>query len=145
MEVLIASTLVAIMTIGLAQVVSSGQAATYDALHQARGTALAEVMLEEILARPYEDPDGTDGETDRADLDDIDDYDGYSEGFGQVRNVGDVIYPQPYDVFRRDTVVAPDTQTISPAAPDVPGLRITVTVTDERGAKWSLERFVPQP
>jgi Tfp pilus assembly protein PilV len=53
-------------------------------------TTLAEEILEEILAKPFNDPQGASqpgpelGETTRASFDNIDDYDNYAEPAGNV-------------------------------------------------------------
>ena len=53
-------------------------------------SSLAKELMEEILAQPFDDPDGSSnpgpeaGETDRANFDNIDDYHGYSEAAGQI-------------------------------------------------------------
>jgi len=46
---------------------------------------LAEALMEEILSKPFSDPNGSEaGETGRSNWDDMDDYNGYSEGQGQI-------------------------------------------------------------
>ena len=57
-EVLIASAILSFVTLGIVQAVSAGQSRTLDALKRTRAQALAEVLLEEILAKPYADPEG---------------------------------------------------------------------------------------
>ena len=60
-EVLIASAILSFVTLGIVQAVSVGQSRTLDALKRSRAQALAEVMLEEILSKPYADPEGETG------------------------------------------------------------------------------------
>lgn len=137
--------LIALMTLGVAHTMVSGQMQTYDALHEARGMSLAEVMLEEILCCGYTDPDGVDGELSRAQFDDLDDYAGYAEALGAVGDKFGTAYPEAYGRFRREVSVSAMSQVINPEAPAAPGLLITVTVTDDAGRQWQLDRFVPQP
>lgn len=53
-------------------------------------SGLAQEMIEEILSKPFADPQGASspgpepGEADRADFDNMDDYHGYSEAAGSV-------------------------------------------------------------
>ena len=60
------------------------------AARQTLTCCLAQELLEEILTKPFEDPDGASdpgpdaGEGSRAAFDNIDDYDGYTEGPGQI-------------------------------------------------------------
>lgn len=55
-------------------------------------SCLAQELMEEVIAKPFNDPDGPGGlgpevgETTRADYDNIDDYHGYSEAAGQIRS-----------------------------------------------------------
>lgn len=49
-----------------------------DAMVQQQAAAIADAYLEEILLKPFADPDGG-GETQRADFDDVDDYDGLDD------------------------------------------------------------------
>ena len=54
---------------------------------------LAQEIMEEVLSKPFDDPQGSSqpgpepGETDRAKFDNIDDYHGYSETAGHVANL----------------------------------------------------------
>lgn len=50
-----------------------------DPMIQHQAVAIAEAYMEEIILRPFADPDGTDGETDRNLFDDVDDYDGLND------------------------------------------------------------------
>lgn len=40
---------------------------------------VARDLFEEVVSKPFKDPDGTDGETSRTAFDDVDDYDGYTD------------------------------------------------------------------
>ena len=59
--------------LGLLATTTSGSA---DPMLRHQASAVAEAYLEEILLRPFDDPDGVDGEGARANFDDLDDYDG---------------------------------------------------------------------
>jgi len=70
-------------------------------LHDARlsvAVSLAQEMLEEILSRPFEDPQGasqpgpevSEDQADRTTLDNLDDYDGLMEPAGYVTNMAGV-------------------------------------------------------
>ena len=62
---------------------------------------LAEEMMEEILAKPFRDPDGATspgpepGETSRSEFDNLDDYDGYTEPEGGVTSFDGGIVSDP--------------------------------------------------
>lgn len=86
-EGLIATVVLAVAVVGIAGLIaaSSQQAAAME--QSAQGLTLARQLLEEIIARPFQDPQdptntaiGRDfGETDRVDFDDVDDYHGWSD------------------------------------------------------------------
>ncbi len=62
---------------------------------------LAQEMMEEILSKPFDDPQGASlpgpetGETRRGRFDNIDDYHGYSEGPGQIANGNSAVIDTP--------------------------------------------------
>lgn len=73
--------LVSIVIVGIAAGTILGLLATTtggsaDPLLRHQASAVAEAYLEEILLKPFDDPDGADGEGARAAFDDLDDYDG---------------------------------------------------------------------
>ena len=89
-EVLLAAVVLAIAVTAVTMPFAS---AARNEQADARGTlavGLAQEMAEEILARPFGDPDGASqpgpesGEDTRDLFDNIDDYDGYSEPAGQI-------------------------------------------------------------
>ena len=154
LEVLIASSILAFTTLALVQAVSAGQSQTLDALRRARGTALAEAMLEEVLSKPYADPQGETtigpdtGESARADFDNLDDYHGLSEAADAIADADGVVYPQPYQRYTRQVTVESETLDIAALGGARQGMRITVTVAESidgaQGRTWVVTRFVPE-
>lgn len=157
LEVLVASSILAFATLGLVQAVSAGQAQTIDSLRRARATALADAMLEEVLSKPYADPQGEltlgpdTGESDRDDFDNLDDYHGFSESAGAIADHAGTLYPTPYQRYERAITVQAETVTIAALGGDHTGLRVTVTVTEPAesaggtaGRSWTVTRFVPE-
>lgn len=150
-EVLIASAILSFVTLGIVQAVSAGQARTLDALKRSRAQALAEVLLEEILAKPYADPEGAttfgpdSGETVRTDFDNIDDYHGYLESAGAVADAAALLYPQEYQSLERSVSVVSVTNSVADLGGDHVGVQVTVSVNEPGGRVWSVERFVPEP
>jgi len=148
--VLVASAILSVMTVGIVQAVAAGQARTIDALRRARADALAEVMLEEILSKPYADPDEVgaigpeDDETDRADFDNVDDYNGYIESPGALADHAGLAYPTAYQRFERTVSVVAITNSVADLGGDHAGVQVTVTVSEPGGRSWSVERFVPE-
>jgi len=150
-EVLLASAILSFATLAIVQAVSAGQSQTLDALKRARANALAEALLEEVLSKPYADPDeagaiGPEGdEASRSDFDNVDDYHGYSEAAGELTDVNGSDYPEVYQRFARDVTTSYDTVNVAALGGSRDGLSITVTITDTTGRTWALSRFVPEP
>ena len=62
-----------------------------DAMVRQQAVAVAEAYLEEILLKPFADPDGANGETRRTDFDDIEDYNGLDDATGACDQLGNPI------------------------------------------------------
>ena len=75
-ELVISITIVAIAVTTIVGVLTASAAQSAERMIQQQATAIAASYLDEILQKPYDDPDGVDGETARAALDDVNDYDG---------------------------------------------------------------------
>lgn len=150
-EVLIASAILSFVTLGIVQAVSAGQARTLDALKRSRAQALAEVLLEEILSKPYADPQGAatfgpdDGEASRPDFDNVDDYHGYLENAGTLSDHAGSLYPLEYQSLERSVSVVPVINSVTDLGGDHSGVQVTVSVNEPNGRVWTVERFVPEP
>lgn len=150
-EVLIASAILSFVTLGIVQAVTAGQARTLDALKRARAQALAEMLLEEILAKPYADPDGSttfgpdSGESARSDFDNIDDYHGYLESINTLTDHAGELYTNEYQNLERSVAVVGVINSVSDLGGDHAGVQVTVSVSEPGGRVWTVERFVPEP
>lgn len=151
MEVMFALLLLSFAVAALTQAIVSGQSHTYEALHASRAIDLAEAMIDEVLSKPYNDPDGDttagpdDGETDRTLFDCADDYDGYTEAVGSVVDQSLTVYPDLYQQFGRSVTVDYVTKSLPDLGGDHNGMSVTVTVTDTKGRTWTLTRFIQEP
>ena len=143
-EALTAAAILAFVVAAITQAITAGQTQTYEALHDARGMALAEAMLEEVLAMPYADLDESDSESTRATFDDMDDYHGLNETAGNVVDANGAAYPDTYNRFSRVTTVDTGSVTVSDWSTTINGKTVTVVVTDDRGRTWSVAHFVPE-
>jgi MSHA pilin protein MshD len=149
MEALIASVILSVVVVALTQAVLAGQQQTYDALLQGRGMALAEAMMEEVLSKPYADPEGAvalgpdAGETSRALHDNMDDFHNLNETAGNLRDAANTLYPTLFQVFTR-VVSARYTTVNVPALGGAQNcLEVTVTVSN-RGRTWTIVRVIPE-
>lgn len=150
-EVLIASSILSFVTLGIVQAVSAGQARTLDALKRSRAQALADVLLEEILSKPYADPEGETGfgpdtgETVRASFDNVDDYHGSLESIGMLADHAGSLYSDDYQSLERSVSIVSVINSVASLGGDHAGLQVTVSVNEPGGRVWSVERFVPEP
>lgn len=151
-EVLIASSVLSIAVLAIVDAVTTGQQTTYQAMHDMRGMALAEAMMEEIQAKPYDDPDGgpevigpEPGEVTRASFDNADDYHNYNEAVGGTEDVAGADHPSLYAKFGRTVTTVYENVAVAEFGGDQAGLTITVTVTDNRGQQWTITRFMREP
>ena len=150
-EVLLASIILSLAVGAITQSISTGHQQSSDALHSLRGVALAEALLEEVLGKPYADPNGTSaagpesGETTRQMFDNMDDFHGYTEAQGQVMRLSGTVYGPEYASFERSITATYNTVTIADLGGTVSGLTVVVTVTDDKGRLWTVMRFIPEP
>ena len=151
MESLLAASILSFAVAAICQAVVSGQVQTSEALRDIRAMALAEVLLEEALALPYDDPEGATaagpdaGESSRGAFDNSDDFDGYAETAGSLVDAADEDYPTAYQEFTRSVVASYGTVNVAALGGTIDGLNVTVTVQDDRGQTWTVSRFVPDP
>lgn len=89
-EALLAAAILAMAVTGILMPFTAGAQNEQTDASRTLALSLAQEMMEEILARPFCDPDGDTSpgpdanETSRASFDCIDDYDGFNEPAGQI-------------------------------------------------------------
>ena len=95
-EALLASVVLAMVVGAVIMPFSTGAANTAQNARSTLAVHLAQDLMEEILAKPFSDPDGSEaGETGRSSWDDMDDYDGYSEATGAIAGFDGVTVNDP--------------------------------------------------
>ena len=147
-EALIASAVLSFVVAAITQAIAAGHGQTHAALHAGRAVELGGAMLEEVLSKPWHDPDGEsapgpdDGEASRDDFDNLDDYHDYTEDPGELTDHIGAAYGEHHQRFARAVRVSQ--HTVSGALGDRRGVLITVTVSDETGRKWIVTRFVAE-
>ena len=150
-EALLASAVLALIVLGLTQSVASGQAQTYNALHEARALSLAEALMEEVLSRPYVDPDGDTvvgpdaGETARGYFDAMDDFDGFFEAAGTLVDPAGIAYPQLHQTFERRVTAKYESQEMPSLGGARAVLAVVVTVAEPGGRSWVIRRTIAEP
>lgn len=149
-EAMIAVAILAVSVLAITEMIVAGQMATYEAMHQRRGQSLVEAMMEEVISKPYDDPDEVSAfgpevdEVDREDFDNTDDFDGWTEDFGDIVDATGAAYGTGFARFSRAVTCAAASQTVGGLSVTVDGLDVTVTVTDDRGSQWQTTRFIPE-
>lgn len=153
LEALMASAVLAFVVAAIAQAVSVGHRETDVVLKRLRGTALAEALMEEIVSKPYADPQGgttpgpDSGESGRTGRDNIDDYNGFSESVNTLADAQGVSYPSDWQSYTRSATATYTTMSVANLSQTpISGIAVTVTVTlTPGGSSWTLTRFVPAP
>jgi MSHA pilin protein MshD len=125
---------------GILTVMNTVVRSSADPMLRKQAIAMADAILEEVLAKDYSDPDGTSGETERALMDDVDDY-AHFDGSTAARKIlgsdmlGGSESPLPDTYWARIVIEAPA------AVNGVTMKRITVTVTDPAGDAYALTGY----
>ncbi len=111
--------------------------------------SLAQEMMEEILDKPFNDPDGASspgpepGETNRSKFDNIDDYDKYMEPPGQIADASGVINDEPASVGLSRHVSATYVYVSGQDASEDPSfVRVTVQIYYKNQVVITLTRLV---
>jgi Tfp pilus assembly protein PilV len=151
-ETMLAMVVLSVAVFALLSTLVAGEQQLQEADHALAASRLARDLLEEIVARPYEDPEDPGkvlgpeaGEANRTLFDDCDDYDKYKESPGEARNAAGNPYPANQQVFKRRVEITQATNTIASLGATVPGLLVEVTVEDSGARTWTYTRFIPQP
>ena len=135
-ELLVSIVIVSIAASTILGVLAMTTAGSADPMIRHQAAAIAEAYLEEILLKPLNDPNGTDGELARADFDDLDDYDGLSDAgardqFGSpIAGLGD------YNV-----AVSVTPSAALAAVPLADALRVDVTVSHASDVNFVLSGY----
>jgi MSHA pilin protein MshD len=155
-EGLIASGVLAVTVTAIIAPFSTASRCEHEDARIAVCSFLAKEMMEEILSKPFDDPDGDDdvvgpggGESGRDDFDNVDDYHGLtenSEGSGIRDAWGNACTdPRASDLVRSVTAeyIQLDDQTVFFDEPTF--IRVTVTVTHDASELVELVRLVRKP
>jgi MSHA pilin protein MshD len=119
-ELIIFIVVVSIALAGILSVMNTVVKSSADPLVRKQSIALADSLLEEILLKNFNDPDGTEvGETDRSNWDDVGDYNG--------KTASAFVLPSELAGYQIAIAVVSDTATVG--TPAKPAKRVTVTVS----------------
>jgi len=129
-ELIIFIVVVSVGMVGILQVMNTVVKSSADPMVRKQAMALAESILEEIMLKNYNDPDGTNvGETGRSDWDNVDDYAGINE---TISAIGPVFLGLPAGVYGYTVNVSVSGATLGSVNP-VPARSVAVRVS--RGAE----------
>ncbi len=144
MEALLAAVVLAIVVGAIVMPFTAGASNTAQNARSTLAVNLAQDLMEEILAKPFSDPDGNEtGETGRSNWDDMDDYNGYSEAEGTIAGFDGVTVDDPAAVALTRNATVESIYVAGQSAPDPPTfLRITVYVRYHGDVVVRLSRLV---
>ena len=135
-EALLASAILALVIVSVTIPFTSASQNEQAGGRQTLATSLAEEMMEEILSKPFYDPNGyvtpgpDPGESSRGLYDNLDDYHGYSEAAGSIRNAAGDLCTDPLSYGLSRSVAA---EYVYVSGQDTSGpptfIRVTVTVS----------------
>lgn len=151
LETMIAAAILAFAATAVAIPFAAGLQETQEALRLEQAGVLAEALMAEIVAHPFDDPNAPGvyalgpeaGESSRALFDNIDDYHGYSESSGGARDAsGNVISAAGASGLWRSVTV--QYTTVSGQASGLGNVfaLVTVTVMDGSRTTYVLKRLV---
>ena len=153
-EVLLASAVLAFVVAALTQAIVAGQMQTYASIEETRSLALAESMMDEVLARRYPADVGNMGYTfdvgetsanlDRTALTSIGDYHNFTQTPNGQSDMAGALLPSVFQDYTRSVNVVQTTLNVSDLGGNHTGIQIAVTVTDANGRTYTLTRWVPQ-
>lgn len=135
-ELLVSIVIVSIAASGVLGLLSMTTASSADPMIRHQAAAIAEAYLEEILLKPFADPDGVDGEASRADFDDLDDYDGLAD-IGARDQFGTAIA----GLGTYNVAVGVTASSGLTAVPAADALRVDVVVTHGLGINFMLSGY----
>jgi len=123
-ELVVAIVIVSVGAVGLLSVYSTSVRYGADPMVRKQAMALADSILEEVLLKPYEDPDGLPNtvEASRALFDDVDDYNGVNE---TISATGPIFLSMPAGLYGYGVRV----DVVGATLGSVAAKRVTVTVS----------------
>jgi len=149
-EALIATVVLAIATVAVAQMLGTSAQQAAAMRHQAKSLELARQLMEEISSKPINDSTGAislgheSGENSRSQYDQIDDYNGYTDNSDAITMLdgSTVGYEDGVRYYRSVTVQYRNTPSgASTAVPTAPFCVVTVTVGPLGAETVSLTRL----
>jgi MSHA pilin protein MshD len=139
-EAVIAITIVSIAAVTIMAQISQANVQSGRSLVQTEAVFFANAYLNEIVARPFDDPDGVDGEAARRFYDDVDDYNGLINVGARDGNGNLIPGGNRYTVR-----VSVANSNVLPGVAAADALLVTVTVTDPVGANMLVNAIRLRP
>lgn len=152
-ECLLATVVLSLIVLAVVEAVLAGQMGQYEALNTMRAASLGESLMEEVLSKPYADPDGAttpgadagEDEDDRTTFDNIDDYHNFSEPEQGLADAAGDLLPAELQGFSRSVKVAYGSMSPPGIGGSVTGITISVRIDSRTGRSWNFQRFVAEP
>ena len=135
-ELLISIVIVAVAASAVLGMLAMTSQSSADPMIRRQAVSIAEAYLEEILLKPFLDPDGVDGEAARINFDDVDDYNGLTDA-GARDQFGNPLGPlAAYTV----SVTVSTSAALAPI-PSADTLRVDVNVVWETAVNFTLSGY----
>ncbi len=135
-ELLLSIVIIAIAASAVLGVLSTTTNRSADPMVRHQAAAIADAYLEEILLKPFTDPDGADGEAARADFDDVDDYDGLADAGARDQFGKSIAALAGYSVS-----VAVSSSAALPSVPAADALRVDVNVVWQAAINFTFSGY----
>lgn len=135
-ELLLSIVIVAIAASAVLAALSATTGSSADPMVRRQATSIAEAYLEEILLKPFADPDGVDAEAVRVDFDDVDDYDGLTDAGARDQFGNPIATLGDYTVS-----VTVSSSAALPAVPLADVLRVDVNVAWETSINFTISGY----
>ena len=152
LEVLLATSILAIISLSVSSALMAGRAQASNAQNTIYASLLAQELMEEIMRLPYADPSGSTflgpsgSETSRQLYDNRGDYYLYTDGAGttlpKITDLAGNVYPTPYQNFTRTVNMTQTTYSPPGWGRSVTGLLVTIRVTRGSQTCATVEQFV---
>lgn len=133
LECTLAMIIVPMAVAAVCMAIVAGQSQAAEAMRQTRAAMLAEALMEQALAQPY---------------DEVENFcDSFTETAGNVRDATGTVYPTQFQTLQRTLTCEQSQQTVSFGATDFTsdGLSVTVTVLQEGAKIVEIRRFMVSP
>lgn len=138
-ECMLAITILAVVSLSLTYSSTAGHHHLSEASQRLTALHLADWLMDEIVAKRSQE-DGNSRTTYG-----VADFQGFTENIGELQTPAGALYSDELQKYRREVSTPTETLTIpSLANVDLNGRVINITVSDDQGNSWQIQRYVAE-